>query len=129
MLYTNGVVHMLDMRCCVHMVLCTWWICSVVYIWHGVHVVYMMLCTCGVVYIWHCVHVTHVVILTCGLCICFTSGVVYALCNCVMYMLCRWCCVHVVNVILLYMWYCVYVIHAFLCMFGTVYVHCVVVVS
>lgn len=56
------------------MVLCAYFICNFVYIWHGVHVIHMVLCTCGVV----CM-IVHVV-----LCTCCTWGVVY-----------RWCCVHV----------------------------------
>jgi len=32
MICTYRIVHMMDMKCCVHMVLCACWICSVVYI-------------------------------------------------------------------------------------------------
>jgi len=44
-----GVVHMLDMQCCIHRVLCTCSICSAMYIWYCVHVVHVELCTYGVV--------------------------------------------------------------------------------
>ena len=44
-----GVVHMLDMQRCVHMVLCTCCICNVMYIWCCMHVVDVVLCTYGVV--------------------------------------------------------------------------------
>lgn len=89
MLCAYGVVRMLDMWYCVHMVLCKCRICSAIYIWCGVHVVHVVLCTygivciivyralcasgvvwmnvhmvlyaCGVVYISYCVHIVHVV--------------------------------------------------------------------
>ena len=61
MFYTYGVVHMSDMWFCVQMVLCACFICSVEYMWHGVHVVHMVLCTCGVVHM-----IVHVVLCACG---------------------------------------------------------------
>jgi len=52
-------VRMMDMWCCVHMVLCACWIFSVVHIECYVHVVYAVLCTYGVVcmlYMWCYLH-------------------------------------------------------------------------
>ena len=70
MLCSYGDIRMLDMRCCVHMILRTCCICSAMYIWCCGHVVHMVLCTYGVV----CMNV-HVVLCARG----------------VVYMLCRWC--------------------------------------
>lgn len=51
----DAAMYVMDMECGVHMVLCTCWICSIVYSWCYVHVRYTMLCTCGVacmLYMW-----------------------------------------------------------------------------
>lgn len=56
-----GFVHMLDMQCCVEMMLCTCLICSVMDMWCCVHVVHVVLCTYGVV----CMMV-QVVLCACG---------------------------------------------------------------
>jgi len=63
-LCANGVVRMLDMQCCVHRVLITFFICSGMYIWCCVHD-----CTSGTVSMWCHLHVLHIV-----LCV---GGVVY----------------------------------------------------
>ena len=44
-----GVMRRLDMQCCVDRVLCTYFICSAMYIWCCVHVVQVVLCTYSVV--------------------------------------------------------------------------------
>jgi len=125
----NGAMYMMNMQCCVNMVLCPCWICSVVYRSCYVHVGYAVLCTNGdlcMLYIWCCshdctsgvvnmcfrVHVPHVVLCTC--------------CACdAMYM---WCCAHVMHVMLrtfgivytlysgvVYMWHCVHVVQVVPC--------------
>ena len=43
----DGVMYMLDMRCCVHIVLCACWMCGVVCIWCCARVGYAVLCTYG----------------------------------------------------------------------------------
>ena len=60
-LCTYGTVHMLDMWCCVHIVLCACWICCVMYIWFYVHAENVVLCTYGVV----CM-IVNVVLCACG---------------------------------------------------------------
>jgi len=45
----DDVMYMLDMQCCVWMVLCKCWICSAMYTWCCAHVLHMVLCTYGVV--------------------------------------------------------------------------------
>ena len=95
----------------------------------------MVLCTrCagGAVCMCHCVHVVQVVSCTCDDVRTFfwSSYVQVVLCTCCKYGIhvhvvlcaCRTCCV-------VHMWYSLHVVHVFLCMCGTVYVHCVVVVS
>ena len=57
---------MLHMQCWVYMVLCTCWICGVVYISYYVHDGYVALCAYGVVYIGCYVHVVYVVLCTYG---------------------------------------------------------------
>ena len=131
----NNVVYMLDMQCCVHIMLCTCWICGVVCIWHCAHILYVMLCTYGVM---------HMLDMQC-LCIydvmymldiqCYAHMLFYACCIYVaMYIGCcvhdctsgtlrMWCCVHVVHVVLctcrafdaMYMWFCAHVMHLMLC--------------
>ena len=59
------------------------------------------------------VHVVYVVV-----CKCCLGGDVY-----------MWCSVHVVHTVLVYVWYYVHVVHDVLWACGTIYVHCVVVVS
>jgi len=49
MLCTNGVVYSLFMQCYVQMVLCTCCLCNVMYIRCYEHVVYVVICTDGVV--------------------------------------------------------------------------------
>lgn len=74
MLYTYGVLDMLDMWCCVYMVLCAYWICGAIYTWCCGHIGHVVLFTYGVMYMlymWCYVHD-------------FTCGVV-----------CMWCYVHV----------------------------------
>ena len=67
---------------------------------------------CGIVctLCWWCrVHVM--------LCTCCASGAMY-----------KWYCVHVVNMVFVYMWYYVLVVHVVLWTCGTMYMHYVVVV-
>lgn len=104
----DGAMYMLDMQCCVHRVLCTCCICSVMYVWCCVHVVHLVLFSYGVV----CM-IVHVV-----LCTCYTYGVVS-----------RWCYVHVIHRVLctcgvvytLYRWYDVRVVLCTRCACGVVY--------
>jgi len=125
------------------MVLWLCWICSLVYIWCYVHVVYVVLCTYGVVcmlYMWFyvrvvscswlcmswCVHVWHVVLCKCHACGVFVYLVLCTSCvGDVVYM---WCCVHIVQVVL-----CtggiVCMSYMLICVCGVLfYVHCVIVV-
>lgn len=69
-LYAYGALRVLDMHCCVQMMLCTCWICNVMYMWCCVHVVHVALCTYGVV----CM-IVKLVLCACG----------------VIYMLYKWC--------------------------------------
>ena len=108
---------MLDMQCCVQMMLCTCWKCNAMYKWYCVHVVHMVpctygvvcmivqvvLCACGVVYMlyqWRCVQVVLCTCLACGVVyrqchihvkrvVLFTCGIVYTLYSGAVYMSCR----------------------------------------
>ena len=96
-----GVVRMLDMKCCVHMVLCTGCICSAMYIWCCVHVVHVVLYTYGIV----CV-IVHVVL-------CTRTVVLYV--GGALYMSCMWRHIHVVSCTcracgVVYIWYCQHVV-------------------
>ena len=55
-------MYILDMWCCVHMVLCACWICNVVCIRCYVHVVYVVLCTYGVVCMFYIRYYIHMVL-------------------------------------------------------------------
>jgi len=97
----DGVMYMMDMQCCVHIVLCTCWICSVVYgdmymlyMQCYVHMALCECCTYGAMYIWCCVHdYTSGV----GSMWCSVHVVQVALCGGgIVYMSCMWCCVHVI---------------------------------
>lgn len=88
-----------DMRCCVHMALCTCWICNFVYIGFYVHVVYAVLCTYGVVHVVHLVLCTYGVVCMIVHVVLCTSGIVYTL----------------------YMWYDVHVALCTHCAGGVVY--------
>ena len=122
-----GALCMLDMQCCVRMMLCTCWKDSSMYTWCCVHVVHMVLSTydvvwmniqvvlwaCGVMYMYIGCY-EHAVLCTCRACdamyiwwrvhimrvILCTCGIVYMLYSGVVYML---CCVHVAGGAM-YMW-------------------------
>ena len=68
MLGIDGVMYMLDMQCCVDIVLYAWWICNVVFIWCCVHVGYEMLCTYCTVRIMDVRCCVHMVLCTCWIC-------------------------------------------------------------
>ena len=109
-------MHMLDMQCYAHVVLCACCTCGAMYIWCCVHD-----CTSGTMSMWCCVHVVHIVLCTWVMCTCRAYGTVY--------MWCMWCCVRPMlctrcRVGIMYMWNCVHIVQVVQCTCGILYMWC-----
>jgi len=128
----DGAMYMLDIWCCVHVILCAWWICVIVCIWYSAYVGYAVLCIYDPMYMLDMQCYVHMVLYACCTC-----GAMYIWCgvhDCISGFVCMYYCVHVVQVALcagsfVYMscmWRCVHVVsctcvHMVLCICCIVY--------